>query len=318
MELAKVVNCEQGEDDACDRCLSCRKVSGLKHPDVKVLLPVPPGVGPERVGALLQERVADPYGLSGARVDGSISIEAVRELQREGSLRPFEGKRKVAIILEADRMTVQAANALLKTLEEPPGGMLLILTSARPHALLPTIVSRCQPIRFGPLWPEEVEWALTEHLSLEANRARLVAHLSGGSLKRAGELLKEEVTELRDEALRLLQTALSGDHLKALDLAEHIWRAGGRDMTLHVLRLVLIWFGDLFRLSHRGEEETLANSDRLEELWAMAQVWGPQGAESGINLTEDIIGRIERNVSPRLALTAFLFQLGERVNPKLT
>ena len=89
-------------------------------------------------------------------------------------------------------------------------------------------------------------------------------------------------------------------------------------MALHVLRLVLIWFGDLFRLSHRGEEETLANSDRLEELWAMAQVWGPQGAESGINLTEDIIGRIERNVSPRLALTAFLFQLGERVNPKLT
>lgn len=316
LELAKLVNCDQGGNDACDLCPSCRKISKFRHPDVRLILPAPPSVKPEQMGALLEERAKGPWGVLGLGADGSISIESIRGLRRDGAFRPFEGKQKVAIIAKADRMTVQAANALLKTLEEPPNDMLLVLTSARPHGLLPTIVSRCQQLRFGQLQPEEIEEALVNRFGIESAKARLVGHLSGGSFKRAAELLDGDVNRLREEALGLLRVALSGNNVDILETVERIWQAGNRESIQKLLQVLLIWFGDLFLLSESGEKSAIANIDRLEELQAMIAAYQPDQIERWISSTEDILDRLIRNVNPKLALTALLLRIeSERSNP---
>lgn len=127
--LAKSVNCLEQEFGACDHCSSCEKIERSAHPDV--------------------------HWLKGEE-GGAIKIDGVRQMERDTQLRPYEGKKKVFIIVEASRFTIEAGNALLKTLEEPPADTLIILTTAHADQLLPTILSRCQKFLFPALRPQEL------------------------------------------------------------------------------------------------------------------------------------------------------------------
>ena len=147
IELAKAVNCTRAKTDACDRCNSCHKISSLQHPDLKVVFPGPAQLPVEEEVSVLQKIAEDNYQPVGFGKSVTIPIDKIRELRKQASYHPYEGKRKVAIVLGADQMRPEAANALLKILEEPPGTMLLILTATNPSSLLPTILSRCQRIR---------------------------------------------------------------------------------------------------------------------------------------------------------------------------
>lgn len=125
--FAQMLNCEKGEEEICGSCYSCRKLKELIHPDLKIITP-----------------------------EDSLKIDEIRELQRWISLRPYSAKWKVAFILSGQLMTEEAANALLKTLEEPPAHSLLIIFSDSIRGLLPTIVSRCQIVRFTLLNPRQM------------------------------------------------------------------------------------------------------------------------------------------------------------------
>jgi DNA polymerase-3 subunit delta' len=133
-----------------------------------------------------------------------VKIGSVRELIAQIGLKPFEAKWKVFVVLEADRMMVEAQNALLKTLEEPPGRGVLILISSNPAGLLPTIVSRCQEICFLPIPREELETAIAEKWGVGEEKARLVASLACGSMGSASRLLGRENLQRRDALLNLL------------------------------------------------------------------------------------------------------------------
>ena len=170
LQFAKALNClKRGADmgDACDQCLSCRKIQDGVHPDVLLL-------EPEKQ---------------------TIKVDQVRQMQRDLAYRPYEGKRRVCILAGADRMAPNMSNILLKTLEEPPIHTVIVLLANNPRLLLPTIVSRCQSVRFHPLPISLVASWLSEQQGTGKEEAHLLASLSEGSPGKALEL-QEEIRQI--------------------------------------------------------------------------------------------------------------------------
>ena len=170
VELAMVLNCE--ERNGCGVCSSCRRIKEGIFPDVKMVAPDGP----------------------------SIKIGEIRELQNFIAMSSFEGRFKVGIIQDAEKLREEAANSLLKTLEEPPEDSVIILTAQNQYAVLPTIISRVQMIRFGHLEPREIARYLVDHKSLSADQADRLAQYCGGSLGKALELYESEETKVLVEA----------------------------------------------------------------------------------------------------------------------
>jgi len=191
LALAKALNCVEHSDSACGICLSCHKINGSNHPDVKVI---------------------EPQGLS-------LSIAQMRELQKEISLKPFEGRWKVYIISEAEKMTPQAANSLLKTLEEPPPHSLIILVTSQEYSLLPTIISRCQRIKFDLIPEAMISQRLQELCKISAQQADIIAILSGGSLGKALQMEEKGFLEMREMIISSLSAAANSKPLQLLQLA---------------------------------------------------------------------------------------------------
>lgn len=189
MEFTKAVNCRESANDACDTCLSCRKVVSGNHPDVRVISP--------------SDR---------SREIKKAEIDEVNEM---AALRPFEGGRRVFVLEDADRMNAVAQNHFLKTLEEPPGQSVFILLTEYPRLLLPTIRSRCQMIRFRALRPETVIDLLREQRDLPAETAQAIAHVSEGRMTRALDLVD---TDRRDVVLSVVHRLAEGaDPVKLAD-----------------------------------------------------------------------------------------------------
>jgi DNA polymerase III subunit delta' len=182
IELAKAVNCASRSGDACDTCLSCRKVGSGNHADVRIVSP--------------------------SRKSRVIDLESVAELTGMAGLRPIEGRWRVFILLDAERLTMPAQNYFLKTLEEPAGNSLFVLTSEHPRMLLPTIRSRCQQVRFRCLTPETVMGVLREQRDLSGEVARAIAALAQGQMSRAFDLVD---SDKRDIALDVTRRLAEGD-----------------------------------------------------------------------------------------------------------
>src|SRR5450759_2899721 len=177
-EFAKALNCEKEDalHDSCGECLSCRKIKQGSHPDVFSV---------EAEGQFIR-------------------INAIREIQEQMKFKPLEARWRVFVIDNADKMNDQAANALLKTLEEPPPANILILVTAKPYTLPSTIISRCRHISFNPLSIDTVAQFLIERMNMEKKNALLLAGLSGGSIGQALELNKDDVIAYRTQILKLL------------------------------------------------------------------------------------------------------------------
>jgi DNA polymerase-3 subunit delta' len=179
-EFAKALNCEAGpgRPEPCGKCLSCRKIDHGTHPDVLWFRPT---------GAMRM-----------------IRVEQVAEFLEAAAFRPYEGRWKVFIIVDADRLNVQSQNKVLKTLEEPAPDTAIILTSSVPEALLPTILSRCQRIAFHPVARDALERFLVERHGASAERAAVAAALARGSVAAAIESLQENADHLRLELYNVL------------------------------------------------------------------------------------------------------------------
>jgi DNA polymerase-3 subunit delta' len=186
LNLAKALNCESDDPDrgdACDVCGSCLRIGEGGFPDVRLISREGPG--------------------------GQIKADAVRQVVSESPFRPFEGKKRVYVFQDADRMNPTAANTLLKTLEEPPPWTVLVLLTAKENAILPTLLSRCQKVRFLPLSPHDVAAILTEEHEIPPEEAKLAAGVSGGNLTRAMTLV-DGLDTLRTEALRIASLPAEG------------------------------------------------------------------------------------------------------------
>ncbi len=224
LTFARALNCTGPGNVPCECCLSCRKCSSGSHPDLYLVKP------------------------QGA----SVKMEQLREIKDSLYYYPSEGFRKVCIIVDADLVTLPAANSLLKILEEPPGDLVFMLLSSRPWAVLPTIVSRCCHFALKPLSAEEMERLLDRHASLSGEEKGIVAALAGGNPGKALELSGGgNFREQYEKALIIAETVEEGTMEELFSRAEEL----AADENLNaLLELLLIIYRDrlVSRLSGRG------------------------------------------------------------------
>ncbi|MCE5263380.1 MAG: DNA polymerase III subunit delta' [Deltaproteobacteria bacterium] len=275
--FAEALNC-RGEEPPCGECPSCRKAAHRNHPNIITI-----------------------------KSEGQfIKIGAIKELQGRMAFRPEEGKR-VSIIEEADRMNAPAANALLKTLEEPSPENVLVLTTARSHALPMTILSRCQLLRFAPLPREEVSRFLREKAGLDDRTAALLAASAGGSIGRAIEMNREDYPALRDGILELLAQDDPADLLRRLAAAGRFGTE--REEILERLRILRGGYRDGLILRETGEKERLMFQDRADVIEAIAGRLSGRDLLHNISVVEAAMSAIGQNANKSLTLEAMLIKL---------
>jgi len=242
--VARALVCDRNQGDACDACPACSRAARGLHPDVILVEPS----------------------------TAAIKIEQVRDAVREILAHPFEARARAIVIDEAHLMTEQAMNALLKALEEPPGTSHVFVVSSAPQALLPTIRSRCQILRFGPLPAALLVPHLQQAHDFPEEEARLRATMGGGSLGAALAFEAEGYRGVRDELVGVLEGIAREGGLWRLEAGERL--ADGEDplLTLVVLRSLL---RDVAALHGGASETALLNADVAERLRPLAA--GPLG-----------------------------------------
>jgi DNA polymerase-3 subunit delta' len=280
--LAALLLCEGEESERpCGACRACRLVAAGNHPDVHVL-------ASEHVGA-------------------SLKIEQVRELAHRVTLTPVEGRRQVAILNRFEEATASAANALLKTLEEPPPYVVLVVLACEADILLPTIVSRCQHIPLRPLPIRMVERALVERWEATSEKAELLAHLSSGRLGWAVRKLEdEEALERRSARLDDLNRLIRASLIKRFDYA----KALARDpvATQETLDLWIGWWRDVLLVAS-GTDAAVTNVDRRGVLHSQARRLEMASIVTAIRALRCATQKLQRNANKRLTLDVLMLDL---------
>jgi DNA polymerase-3 subunit delta' len=294
--LAQLLNCEapvevsyvEGEEpgrDACGVCSSCRRIGRGVHADILVIEPGDTGV---------------------------IKVDQVREAIDRAAYRPFEGRRRVVIVDEADVVLVEAQNALLKTLEEPPPASTFVLVTSRPDVLLPTVRSRCQRLRFGRLTASEIAVVLIRDHEYSEADAYAAASASDGSVGLALEGGSDEYTEAREAAARLLEGAASSrDPRRLLEGAKVLTGGGGvdRDELGRRLRALSSLVRDLGALVSGADDGRLANSDLRPRLARLAASFDGERAVRAFAAIDRALSALERNASPKIVADWLAFQI---------
>jgi DNA polymerase-3 subunit delta' len=286
LTLAMVFLCDQASGDACGTCASCRKIVLGQHADVRL------------------------YGPT-ARTKGALEkiyIDQIRGLQQEISLRPMEGKRKIFIIDDADCMVDQAANALLKTLEEPPGDSLLILVAAQPDHLPFTILSRCRRLRFQPLSDESVARILVQDKGVEPDQARLLARCAQGNV---GKAMAVDYDDLAAQRQRFLQKVgeLKGMDIPDLFTFSEKFTRNTAD-ALDFMAFMLGWVRDMIAVKVMGPRGALTHGELSQELSDISDRHSLDDLLVKFDLVKESLGMLHRNANARLALESALIQMG--------
>jgi DNA polymerase III subunit delta' len=270
LAVARALLCESGPD-GCGHCAVCGRVERGLHPDVIVIQPE----------------------------TAAIKIEQVRTLVREIGSGPFEGRARAFVIDDANTMTEQAQNALLKSLEEPAPTSHVLLVTGAPQALLPTIRSRCQVLRFGPIPAAILEQYLQERHGLTADEARLRASLSGGSLGAALAFEADGYRAVRDLLIAGFSRLPSLGALERMDFALKLDEADDPMLVMTALRSIL---RDVAALRAGSSPQSVLNRDAAEPLAALAR--GPLGARAVAlgDVTEDTRTALRQNANRLLSM----------------
>jgi DNA polymerase-3 subunit delta' len=331
IELAKVVNCEGSRVEACDACNSCRKFAQLQHPNITLVFPLP--VGRNEVSgdpplaklsdadiALVQEEIRtkarNPYHSISIPKASGIKINSIREIRRESALTSFEAGMKVFIVFDADLMTDEASNALLKTLEEPQQDTLLILTTSRPDNLLPTIVSRCQHVRFELLPEDAIRQALIERESIDENRARLIARLANGSYARALAYLDPVLFDRRKEAVDFLRVVLYRSRQALVNEIERQTSTYEKADIADLFRLLQDWLREAMLVA-TGIDAVSMDEDG-EALRKFVALYPGLDYASAIGVLDRAISLLSKNVYIPLIYFDLAFQLKQMIHASPT
>jgi DNA polymerase-3 subunit delta' len=279
LALAKAIHCVQGGDDFCSECTNCMRIRDGNHPDVCTIEP-----------------------LAGRK---EISIQQIREVEKQLNFRSFSGRKKIAILDPATLMNLPAQNALLKTLEEPPQDSLLILVAPNVGALLPTLRSRCLRLSFSPLRRELLASYLASRKGIRPDEANLLTGLSMGKIGIALKIDSEALQQKRRLWIESLLSLKAGDYRAAVLAAESL--AGSKEEALEFLQWAESWYrdlviqavargsGDLINLDVATRIEHESANDRLEHRLALfAQ-------------TVEAAAGIQRNLNRRMVLENLFF-----------
>jgi DNA polymerase III subunit delta' len=281
LEFIKAVNCEKVDalGDSCGKCSSCRKIQHESHPDVFFV-----------------------------QAEGQfIRIASIRQIQERTKCKPLEAKRRAFIIDDADKMNEEAANSLLKMLEEPSLVNILILVTSRPYAMPQTIISRCQHIRFNPLSSDTVAGFLVSEMKIDNQRALLLAALSGGSIGNALELNKEDIIAYRTELLSLLSLTNRKDPFSLINFASFL--AHKKKDLSQGLNILITFFRDVLVFKEIKKNEMLINQDCSSIITACSARLSGEQILQNIEQIEKAGNIIEQNVNKSLTLETMAFKL---------
>jgi DNA polymerase-3 subunit delta' len=278
LNFAQALNCLD-EGKPCGQCRSCLRIAHGNHPDVRVI----------------------------EATNGTIKIDQIRTMQREVALSPHEGRWKVYIIRQMERATTEAANCLLKTLEEPPAQVILMLTASDMDQLLPTIISRCQVLNLRPPSMLLVQKALEERWGADPERARLLAQLSGGRLGWAVRASEDEaILRKREKRLDEMLELMGQGRVERLRYAQHL--STSPDSLREVLDLWLSWWRDLL-LTKGGSSTEVTNVDREATLHSQARVYSLIQVRDFIEALRTAVWQLEHNANTRLTLEVLMLSL---------
>lgn len=282
LTLAKALNCRRLTADSCDECDACRAIDEGRFPDVM------------EIEAPVKE----------------ITIEQVRLLKQMAYLRPLSGKKRVFILIDAENVNVHSANSLLKVIEEPPPLSHIILLTASPFLLLPTVRSRCRTLAFAAMADEEVERVLRDR-DLREDQARIIALLVGGNLRRALELDWEEVQARKEESWRLFEGLLSGDRASLfLDRFGTLPKAVLEDFR-ETLELFSSFTRDILLLALGGDARLLLNPDYEDRLRTASTRWPAPRFLSALAEFDFVLAELPKNLNKSLLAATLFSKIGE-------
>ncbi len=278
--FSQALNCIE-EDKPCGKCISCKKIQRDVHPDVRVV---------EGEGS-------------------SVKINQIRELQKDMGLRPYEGRSKVYIIKNAENMTPEAANCLLKTLEEPPEYGVIILITSNYLTLLPTIISRSQVISFYPLSQKDMERFLSDKLNDSPDRMRFFSAFSRGSPGEALKLVEEEeFIGLRDMCIELLDILMNKNNEKEVFLfVDGLIQRKNR--IEEILNILIFLYRDLLLLKTHNKETIIVNVDIKEKLFDCAGKLSIEGFYSILEIIKETKKSLDSNVNFNIAVEVMLAKI---------
>jgi len=267
-EFAKLLNCEKANLDACDICNSCMKINKNIHPDVHLV-----------------------------EKDGSdIKIDNIRQLERDIHLKPFEARKKVFIVKDAHFMNAEAANALLKTLEEPPRDSIIILTTSYPHRIFSTIASRCRKIYFSSIDIEKLSSILENDFHLGKAGSHYLSYFTEGRLGKAVALKEKEIL---GEKNMIIDDFINSENLRQnfFDLD-----AKNKDDIRYNLDILMTWFRDIMLLKCGIDISSLINSDRRKELLDLKNEYKMEDLLKIMHRILDTYTMLDYNINPKFSL----------------
>lgn len=293
LDLAQALNC-QGAEPPCGECKSCQRIVSGKHTDVTII-------------GLAQGSAKNQIE---ATTHVEISIKEIQELQRRASLPPFEGQWKVFIIDGAENLSLEAANCLLKVLEEPPPRVMILLLAENEAKLLPTVISRCQRVELRPLSSVDIEKVLVDSRGVESNRAKLLARLSEGCLGWAIVAAEDDTAlQQRDQRLLPLFPLLGASWEERFNYVAQI--ESDRKLTEEVLKLWLTWWRDVM-LVKCGCRQSVTNIDTFAVIEEWARALSMEEIRDFIGSLQRSLEQIARNANVRLVLEVLMLDMPKK------
>ena len=292
LDLARALNCE-GAEKPCGQCEPCRKITDLKHADVQVV-----GIAAD-----------DPSTESKSKTE--ISIEQIRQIQHTASLPPFEGKYRIYIVENAELLSVEAANALLKTLEEPESKIVFVLLVTDSGLLPETVVSRCQPVEFISVPSLTITESLISKWGVDPEKASLLARLSRGRFGWAVSAAADDrLIEQRSEMVENMLDAIDSDIETRFALCAQLASKFSNDRKYVFERLDILL--DLWRdmlLLKTDLLDNITNIDRKDELMRMTSERSLSDIGDFIRTIQRVNIELKQNANPRLVLEVLMLDL---------
>lgn len=284
--FAQVLQCEKNEKDACGSCHSCRQAIGHNHPDIIYVTHEKPG---------------------------SIGVDEIRDqLVGDVQIRPYNGKYKIYIVAEAEKMTAQAQNALLKTLEEPPEYAVILLLTVNASLLLETIRSRCVQLTLKPVPAQKMKRYLMEQLEIPDYQAEICAAFAQGSIGKARRLASsEEFHAIKAAALQVLCNAHEMDIHEITQIVKNIVQY--KISIQEFLDLMAVWYRDVLYFKATRDADSVIFKDQLKSIRNNAKTSSYEGLEDILQALQKAKARLEANVNFELTMELLFLTIKDNV-----
>lgn len=322
IQLAKTLNCKETGDDTCDSCIDCEKMGSLQHPNLHLVFPLPTGkneasdnspiekLSSEELSEIQSQislKSKDAYHDIKIERANFIKISSIRDIRRKASLSVYEKGKRIFLIMNADRMTDEASNALLKTLEEPLPNTLLILTTSNKDALLSTITSRCQLVRFDLLTEDEITEALVNRQNADIQQARILSRLANGNYSRGIELMGPDLNLMRTMLIELLVVIVTKNTHSVSSEIDKLIKDFTRAEIEELLLLMQIWFRDANTIQNGGEK--VCNVDQIDRLKKFAAKYPNLDYVRAFEALEKSLLLLKKNVYIQLIFLTLVIDL---------